>query len=93
MQETYALASIIGLLLFWAFFALLAALIFGTDRTCGFWFTFLISMVFSPVIGIIAALHYPLKIQMQHLQKQTELLQQIAAATATKQPEDRATNG
>lgn len=75
---------ILVVLFFWVLFCLLAAAIFGSNRTCGFWGSFAICFFTSPLLGFIITLLFPtlqkeqIQQQMLHTQKQMLMQQQNA---------------
>lgn len=47
------------LIFFYLFLAFAVAFVFGTARTIGFWNSFLLSLLLSPVLGLIISLFFP----------------------------------
>lgn len=47
------------IIIFWLLGALFIGAVFGTARTVGFWGAFLISLVASPLLGLIICLFFP----------------------------------
>jgi len=64
---------------FWVFCAVIVGLI-GSNRTIGFWATFLLSILLSPVIALIIALCYQSKSSAYYQQQM--LIQQQQATQA-----------
>ena len=50
-MDNYFLFLLFG----WVLGAVIVAVVFGSDRTIGFWAVFFISIVFTPIIGFISA--------------------------------------
>ena len=46
------------LCLIWPLGAIVIGFTIGAERTIGFWGSFFISLIFSPVIGLLASLQY-----------------------------------
>ncbi len=61
----------IGLSIIWIFLTLVVSFAVGTQRTIGFFGAMLISLVFSPVIGLLFCGFFPTK---EEEERQKELL-------------------
>ena len=82
------------IIFFWFVFALLVGA-FGSSRTIGFWASFLLSIILSPLIGFIIALLYRSKDSVRREQQnmaiqlqQTETLKNINTNTAPRSVAD-----
>ena len=70
-----------GFLLLWLFGCFFVGFVFGTARTIGFWGSFVISLILSPLLGLIITLFSKTKAEdnrqkeMLDLQKQNLELQ------------------
>jgi membrane protein implicated in regulation of membrane protease activity len=82
------------LIILWILGALFVAAVFGAARTIGFWGCFLISLIVSPLLGLIITLFFKTteddkreKQQLQLQQQQVNLLKENSAKSIPEQLE------
>lgn len=71
----------------WLFFAFTVAFVFGVARTIGFWGSLLVSLVFSPLIGLIVTLLFKTKEEDERQKKMLQAQQDTARAAIQKKPD------
>lgn len=63
-------------LIFWILGAFIVAFVFGVARTIGFWASLLLSIVLSPVVGLLITLFFETKAKAADRRKMLELQEQ-----------------
>lgn len=74
-------------IILWLFAAFFVGFVFGTARTIGFWGSFLISLVLSPVIGLIITLCTESKTRADERKKMIALQEENNRLLSIKKPE------
>lgn len=74
------------ILILWPLFALIVGAVFGAARTIGFWGGFLVSLVFSPVIGLFICLFFKTNEDDARQKQMLNQQQQIANSLRNNSP-------